>query len=309
MDFDEHRSQVRTASGPRIMASLRNLVITILRLAGAASIAAALSYHARRPARPPTDDHEMLTDLAEAPARRDHRRQPGARPGRHPARRAARQRRARQHPRTRAADRRLLYSDSLAWLTGKRGHGKSFAALDMAGHVSLGQNWHGHATKRGPVLYIAAEGVAGLRQRVRAWETLARSPRRACRQKRRHDLGLLRGRGVPGRSKRRASEDDTGKKHVAPAPPRRQQPECRHELGEPEVRYTVPRWCACVQVISASTTSRVTRQRNTFGRTLTLEFTVNASTIAGGRAPCVSPLPTMDGMCRTDDPGTKVRGC
>jgi predicted transposase YbfD/YdcC len=52
MDFDEDRSQVRTASGPHIMASLRNLVITILRLAGATSIAAALRYHARRPARP-----------------------------------------------------------------------------------------------------------------------------------------------------------------------------------------------------------------------------------------------------------------
>jgi hypothetical protein len=64
----------------------------------------------------------------------------------------------------------LLYSDSLAWLTGKRGCGKSFAALDMAGHVSLGLNWHGHATKHGPVLYIVAEGVAGLRTRVRAWE-------------------------------------------------------------------------------------------------------------------------------------------
>jgi len=34
------------------MASLRNLVIIILRLAGAASIAAALRYHARRPSRP-----------------------------------------------------------------------------------------------------------------------------------------------------------------------------------------------------------------------------------------------------------------
>lgn len=52
MDFDEDRSQIRTASGPRVMASLRNLVITILRLAGAASIAAALRYHARRPTRP-----------------------------------------------------------------------------------------------------------------------------------------------------------------------------------------------------------------------------------------------------------------
>jgi hypothetical protein len=52
MDFGEDSSQVRTASGPRIMASLRNLVITIVRLAGATSIAAALRYHARQPSRP-----------------------------------------------------------------------------------------------------------------------------------------------------------------------------------------------------------------------------------------------------------------
>ena len=50
--FGEDRSQVRTASGPRIMASLRNLAITILRLSGATSIAAALRHHARRPRRP-----------------------------------------------------------------------------------------------------------------------------------------------------------------------------------------------------------------------------------------------------------------
>jgi predicted transposase YbfD/YdcC len=52
MAFDEDRSQVRAGSGPRIMASLRNLVITILRLAGAPGIAAALRHHARRPGRP-----------------------------------------------------------------------------------------------------------------------------------------------------------------------------------------------------------------------------------------------------------------
>ena len=33
MDFDEDRSQIRTASGPRVMATLRNLALTILRLA------------------------------------------------------------------------------------------------------------------------------------------------------------------------------------------------------------------------------------------------------------------------------------
>ena len=52
LDFDEDRSQIRTASGPQIMASLRNLAITILRLTGATCIAAALRYHARRPSRP-----------------------------------------------------------------------------------------------------------------------------------------------------------------------------------------------------------------------------------------------------------------
>ena len=52
LDFDEDRSQIRTASGPRVMATLRNLAITILRLAGHASIAAALRYQARRPDRP-----------------------------------------------------------------------------------------------------------------------------------------------------------------------------------------------------------------------------------------------------------------
>jgi hypothetical protein len=49
MDYDEDRPQIRTASGPRVMATLRNLALTILRLAGHASIAAALRHHARRP--------------------------------------------------------------------------------------------------------------------------------------------------------------------------------------------------------------------------------------------------------------------
>jgi hypothetical protein len=35
-----------------LVQSIGNLVITILRLAGATSIAAALRYHARRPSRP-----------------------------------------------------------------------------------------------------------------------------------------------------------------------------------------------------------------------------------------------------------------
>ena len=50
--YDEDRSQVRTANGPRVMASLRNLAMTILRLTGHTSIAAALRHHARQPSRP-----------------------------------------------------------------------------------------------------------------------------------------------------------------------------------------------------------------------------------------------------------------
>ncbi|MGO9081753.1 MAG: hypothetical protein ACLQDY_22370 [Streptosporangiaceae bacterium] len=52
MDYDEERCQVRTASAPRVMATLRHLAITIACLVGHASIAAALRYHVCRPNRP-----------------------------------------------------------------------------------------------------------------------------------------------------------------------------------------------------------------------------------------------------------------
>ncbi len=50
--FDEDRSQVRTGAGPQVMASLRHLAITLLRLAGCTSIAAALRHCARPVTRP-----------------------------------------------------------------------------------------------------------------------------------------------------------------------------------------------------------------------------------------------------------------
>lgn len=40
--FDEDRSQVRTGHGPQVMACLRNLAISLLRLAGESNIAAGL---------------------------------------------------------------------------------------------------------------------------------------------------------------------------------------------------------------------------------------------------------------------------
>lgn len=50
--YGEDLSQPRTASGPHVMATLRNLALTILRLTGAANLAAALRHHSRRPSRP-----------------------------------------------------------------------------------------------------------------------------------------------------------------------------------------------------------------------------------------------------------------
>lgn len=52
--FDEDRSQVRTGNAPRVMASLRNTAITLLRLNGHTNIAAALRHHARDTDRPIT---------------------------------------------------------------------------------------------------------------------------------------------------------------------------------------------------------------------------------------------------------------
>ncbi|MER5262743.1 ISAs1 family transposase [Actinosynnema sp. NPDC002837] len=46
VDFDEDRSQIRTGSGPQLMATLRNTAIGLLRLAGHTNIATALRHHA-----------------------------------------------------------------------------------------------------------------------------------------------------------------------------------------------------------------------------------------------------------------------
>lgn len=69
-----------------------------------------------------------------------------------------------------------LYRDSLAWLGGKPGHGKTFAAVDLACCVGTGRPWHGHETAPGAVLYVIAEGVSGLGRRVDAWSLANGTP-------------------------------------------------------------------------------------------------------------------------------------
>jgi hypothetical protein len=70
----------------------------------------------------------------------------------------------------------ILFRDSLAWMVGKPGHGKSFVALDMAGCVGTGEMWQGYRVAQGTVLYLVAEGVRGVKKRVRAWEKAMGKP-------------------------------------------------------------------------------------------------------------------------------------
>ncbi|WP_328314145.1 helicase RepA family protein [Streptomyces sp. NBC_00442] len=64
----------------------------------------------------------------------------------------------------------VLYRDTLARVYGASGTFKSFMTLDFAGCVGTGMAWHGQDVTQGPVIYLVAEGMRGIRKRVRAWE-------------------------------------------------------------------------------------------------------------------------------------------
>lgn len=60
-------------------------------------------------------------------------------------------------------------AESVGVLFGASGTFKSFIALDLALHVAHGIKWMGRKTKQAPVVFIAAEGGAGLWRRIEAW--------------------------------------------------------------------------------------------------------------------------------------------
>jgi hypothetical protein len=64
----------------------------------------------------------------------------------------------------------LLPQAELAEIFGESGSGKSFFAYDLAAAIHAGKPWRGIATKQGRVLYVAAEGAHGMRERVAAYE-------------------------------------------------------------------------------------------------------------------------------------------
>jgi RecA-family ATPase len=63
----------------------------------------------------------------------------------------------------------VIPADSVGVLFGGSGTFKSFVALDFCLHVAHGLPWLGRKTKRSPIIYIAAEGGAGLWRRIHAW--------------------------------------------------------------------------------------------------------------------------------------------
>lgn len=63
----------------------------------------------------------------------------------------------------------VLPHAEMAVMYGESASGKSFMAFDIAAAIARGVEWRGRKVKRGRVVYIAAEGAAGFRNRMRAY--------------------------------------------------------------------------------------------------------------------------------------------
>lgn len=65
----------------------------------------------------------------------------------------------------------VMPADAFGVLYGPSGSYKSFIAMDMSASIASSMNWHGHdVDESGHILYIGAEGAAGLHLRKKAWE-------------------------------------------------------------------------------------------------------------------------------------------
>jgi KaiC/GvpD/RAD55 family RecA-like ATPase len=63
----------------------------------------------------------------------------------------------------------VLPKADLAAIFGASGSGKTFITLDLACRIAMGMEWFGIETAPAKVLYVAAEGASGMRDRVMAW--------------------------------------------------------------------------------------------------------------------------------------------
>lgn len=63
----------------------------------------------------------------------------------------------------------VLPDAELVVVFGETASGKTFFVLDLAGAVALGTDWRGKKVRQGKVVYIAAEGAGGFRNRLKAY--------------------------------------------------------------------------------------------------------------------------------------------
>lgn len=78
----------------------------------------------------------------------------------------------------------VIPADAFGMIYGPSGAYKSFLGLDMAASIAAAKSWHGRdVDQSGHVIYIGAEGAAGLHLRKKAWEIRYQQPLR--------NLGIL----------------------------------------------------------------------------------------------------------------------
>jgi AAA domain len=63
---------------------------------------------------------------------------------------------------------RIIPAGGNTLLVGRKTSYKTFIALDLAASIATGADWHGHATVRATVVYIAGEGRSGIGARLAA---------------------------------------------------------------------------------------------------------------------------------------------
>ncbi len=73
-----------------------------------------------------------------------------------------------QEPKREALIKGVSDRGTLSEIHGESGAAKTFVALDLGLHVSLGWPWHGHKVRQGAVVYIATEGGGGIERRLDA---------------------------------------------------------------------------------------------------------------------------------------------
>ena len=67
--------------------------------------------------------------------------------------------------------RNILPKTGLAAFYGASGSGKTFLVLDLLCHIALGREFYGHKTVSCPIVYVCLEGISGVANRIKAWET------------------------------------------------------------------------------------------------------------------------------------------